>query len=109
MNAAPERRNPAGGPGFEEQHGHATGIARQAYRRRPADGTARAAILAELEAGRTLTSLEAWQRIGTSRLAADIHALRGMGWPIVAEELDVKARDGRAARVARYRLAEVAP
>ena len=31
MNAAPERRNPAGGPGFEEQHGHATGIARQAY------------------------------------------------------------------------------
>lgn len=106
MNTAPERRNPAGGPGFEGQHALADAPA--SYRRRPADGTARAAILAELEAGRTLTSLEAWQRFGTSRLAADIHALRGMGWPIVAEDADVKARDGRAARVARYRLVEVA-
>ena len=86
----------------------ATGDARQAYRKRPAAGTARAAILAELETGRTLTSLEAWQRIGTSRLAADIHALRGMGWPIVSEESPVQCREGRSARVAVYRLANTA-
>lgn len=106
MNAAPERRNPAGGPGFEGQHALADAPA--SYRRRPADGTVRAAILAELEAGRTLTSLEAWRRFGTSRLAADVFELRRMGWPIVAEWIDVEARDGRTARVARYRLVEVA-
>lgn len=31
MTTPPERRNPAGGPGFEGQQGHATGIARQEY------------------------------------------------------------------------------
>ena len=104
MNAAPERQNPAGGPGSETKH--ATGNACVSYRRRPTDGTARAAILAELEAGQTLTSLDVWQRIGSSRLAADIHTLRGMGWPIVAEWIDVEAREGRTARVACYSMAE---
>lgn len=106
MNAAPERRNPAGGPGFEGQHALADAPA--SYRRRPADGTVRAAILAELEAGRTLTSLEAWRRFGTSRLAADVFELRRMGWPVVSEETPVRCREGRSARIATYRMANTA-
>lgn len=102
MTAAPQRRNPAGGPGFEGQL--AIGIARQAYRKRPAAGTARADVLDALLAGRGLTSLEAWREFGTSRLAADVHALRRMGWSIVAEEIPVECREGRSARVASYRL-----
>lgn len=108
MTTPPERRNPPGVAGFEGQQGHATAIAQQAYRKHPAAGTIRAAVLEALLAGRSLTSLEAWQELGTSRLAADVHELRGMGWPIVSEEIDVQARDGRTARVACYRLAEVA-
>lgn len=106
MTAAPQRRNPAGGPGFEGQL--AIGIARQAYRKRPAAGTARADVLDALLAGRGLTSLEAWREFGTSRLAADVHALRRMGWSIVAEEIPVECREGRSARVACYRLANSA-
>lgn len=106
MTAAPQRRNPAGGPGFEGQL--AIDFARQAYRKRPAAGTARADVLAALEAGESLTSLEAWQRFGTSRLAADVHVLRRMGWPIVSEESPVQCREGRSARVAVYRLANTA-
>lgn len=108
MNTAPNERNPAGGPGFGEQHGHATGIARQAYRKRPAAGTARADVLAALEAGESLTSLEAWQRFGTSRLAADVFELRRMGWPVVSEETPVRCREGRSARIATYRMANTA-
>lgn len=52
--------------------------------------------------------LEAWQRFGTSRLAADVHALRRAGWNIVAEEVPVQCREGRSARVAVYRLANTA-
>lgn len=104
MNAAHNERNPAGGPGFEEQL--AIDFARQSYRKRPAVGTARAYVLAALESGERLTSLEAWRRFGTSRLAADIHALRGMGWPILGEEIRVASRGGRPTRVACYRMAE---
>lgn len=106
--APPERRNPAGGPGFEGQQGHATGIARKEYRKRPAAGTIRAAVLDAFLAGRSLTSLEAWQELGTSRLAADVFELRRMGWPVVSEESPVQCREGRSARVAVYRLANTA-
>jgi len=102
MTAAPQRRNPAGGPGFEGQL--AIDFARQAYRKRPAAGTARADVLAALEAGESLTSLEAWQRFGTSRLAADVWELRRMGWPIESIETMVRCREGRSARVASYRM-----
>lgn len=103
-----EEAPPGKRQGFEAQQGHATGIARQEYRKRPAAGTIRADVLAALEAGESLTSLAAWQRFGTSRLAADVHALRRAGWSIVAEEVPVECREGRSARVACYRLANTA-
>lgn len=102
MNAAHNERNPAGGPGFEGQH--ALVDAPASYRKRPATGTARADVLAALESGERLTSLEAWQRIGTSRLAADVFELRRMGWPILSEEIKVASRGGRPAHVACYSL-----
>lgn len=73
--------------------------------RRPAVGTVRANILAALEAGRTLTSKEAWIEFGTARLAADVHALRRMGWPIISVEVKVPTRRGYS-RVAEYCLGE---
>lgn len=106
MTAAPERQTPAAGPGLEGQL--AIDFAPQAYRKRPAAGTARADVLAALEAGESLTSLEAWQRFGTSRLAADVWELRRMGWPIESIETPVECREGRSARVACYRLANSA-
>lgn len=72
---------------------------------RPAVGTVRAAILAALEAGRTLTSRGAWIEFGAARLAADVHALRRMGWPIVSVEVEVPTRHGYS-RVAEYRLVD---
>jgi len=72
---------------------------------RPAVGTARANILAALEAGRTLTSKEAWIEFGTARLAADVHALRRMGWSIISVEVKVPTRHGYS-RVAEYCLGE---
>lgn len=106
MTAAPQRRNPPGVAGFEEQL--AIDFAPQSYRTRPAAGTIRAAVLDAFLTGRSLTSLEAWRELGTSRLAADVHVLRRMGWPIVAEEVPVQCREGRSARVASYRMANTA-
>lgn len=108
----PDRPNEEAPPGkrqgFEVQQGHATGIAPQSYRKRPAAGTIRADVLDALLSGRSLTSLEAWREFGTSRLASDVHVLRRMGWSIVSEECPVQCREGRSARVAVYRLANTA-
>ena len=70
----------------------------------PKPGTIRAQILDELLSGRSITSLDVWRELGCSRLAADVFELRRMGWPIVAAETPVTCREGRAARVASYRL-----
>jgi hypothetical protein len=70
----------------------------------PEAGSIRARILEALQAGEHLTSLTAWQRWGNSRLAADIHQLRKMGWPILSHEATVTVREGRTAHVARYSL-----
>jgi len=73
--------------------------------RRPAEGSARAAVLDALLSGRALTSRDAWREFGASRLAADVHELRRMGWTIIADEVDAPTRRGGTARIARYRLA----
>lgn len=101
MSSAQHKLTPAGGPGVENAHAH--GDLRQSHRKRPAEGTARAAILAALKTGRSLTHVEALREFGTFRLAAAVYALRRMGWPIVAEEIQVPTRRGTS-RVARYSL-----
>lgn len=106
MSAAQNERNPACGPGFGGQH--ALVDAPASYRKRPAAGTIRADVLDALLSGRNLTSLEAWREFGTSRLAADVHVLRRMGWPIESTETPVRCREGRSARIATYRMANTA-
>lgn len=70
----------------------------------PDASTVKAAVLAALLRGQRLTSLDSWIAHGTSRLAAHIHILRGLGWPIDAEDVVVITADGRKANVARYTI-----
>lgn len=44
-----------------------------------------AIILAELEAGKTITTLEAFSLCGTLRLSSIIYKLRGRGYNVVTE------------------------
>jgi len=76
----------------------------RAHRARPAEATARAEVLRALEGGRALTSMDGLRDFGTSRLAADIHVLRRMGWPVISTEIEVRNRNGRVVRIATYRL-----
>jgi hypothetical protein len=83
-----------------------SGLRRNGSSRRwePTPGTQRALVLQVLRAGHELTAMEAWRRLGVSRLAADIHALRRMGWPVEGRERTVPCRGGRQSRVVAYRL-----
>jgi predicted ArsR family transcriptional regulator len=51
-----------------------------------------------------VTAMEALEEVGTSRLAARIADLKAAGYVIESELVQVNARNGRKARVARYRL-----
>lgn len=66
----------------------------------PAAGTQSRAILDALRHGDALTPLEALNRFGCFRLAARVHDLRRMGYPV--QEETIKTATGK--RVARYRL-----
>lgn len=82
------------------------GLPRDATTRRlvPKPGSIRAQVLEELRAGRSLTAMQAWRRLGAARLASDVHVLRRMGWPIVGAETLVACRSGRPSRVTTYRM-----
>lgn len=67
-------------------------------------GSVRAAVLADLIAGRCLTHMDCWREHGSSRLAAHIYKLRRAGWPIIAETIAVPTSGGHTAYVARYQL-----
>lgn len=70
----------------------------------PSSDSVKGRVLADLLRGHQLTPLNAWVELGTSRLAAHIHILRGLGWPIDAEDVVVITADGRKANVARYTI-----
>jgi hypothetical protein len=61
------------------------------------------AILAHLQAGNSLTPIEALQRFGCFRLAARVNDLRAAGHNVITHHLDLP--NGK--RVASYRLAAV--
>ena len=102
MNQTLKTQNPAGRRGLAKEL--ALGNARASYPKVPASETTRAVPLTELQTGRELTSLEAWRELGAGRLAADVHALRDAGWPILAREIIVRCRVGRLSRIASYRM-----
>lgn len=58
-----------------------------------------AAVLAHLKRGRTITSWQAFEKFGATRLADIVFKLRGHGFNVVTELVE----DGKS-RYARYRL-----
>lgn len=62
----------------------------------------RNAILYHLNNIGTITSKEAFERYGVTRLSAIIHDLRGMGYPIHAIMVSGKTRFGDSTKYAKY-------
>ena len=52
----------------------------------------------------TITTKQAYDLYGITRLGARIYELRSMGFDIVADTVPVKNRFGEKAHVARYRI-----
>ena len=65
-----------------------------------------AAIRRHLEAGNSLTALQALNHFGCARLASRIDELRQAGMNIETHWLWVENRHGKRVRVAEYRLAQ---
>ena len=63
-----------------------------------------AEILARLESGRGITSMEAYEEYGCTRLSARIKDLRDAGVPIVTVRETGVNREGRKISWARYRI-----
>lgn len=61
-------------------------------------------VLEHLRRHGTITSLEAVNRYGITRLAARISDLRHRGIEIYSRDIEVYTRDKRKTRVAEYRL-----
>jgi len=59
-------------------------------------------ILNHLVSGNTLTSLQAFELFGCTRLAATIHRLRKEGHPISSETFSVKNRYDQSTNIVRY-------
>lgn len=70
-----------------------------------ASNTQRAMIRRHLEAGNSLTALQALNHFGCARLASRIDELRQAGMNIETHWLQVQNRQGKRVRVAEYRLA----
>lgn len=82
----------------------AASVSPQPQRVRPRPGTIKSCVLSAFEAGRSLTSLDAWRDFGAARLAAVVHDLKDMGWPIATQMIEVDCRGGRTSHVALYAL-----
>lgn len=63
-------------------------------------------ILQHLKQGNTITSLEAYNELGVTQLAARIYELKAEGNPILSEQIKVTNRFDEKCTVAKYFLAE---
>lgn len=70
----------------------------------PKPGTQPARLLAALQAGRTITPLEAWAEFAIMRAADTVFKLRGMGWPVETIETASTNQFGEPVHFASYRL-----
>lgn len=61
-------------------------------------------VLHYLKSGARITSGEAIQRWGITRLAARVYELRQRGWPIESVKVQVRNRNGRSVWVESYWL-----
>lgn len=73
----------------------------------PRAGTQASAVLAHIEANGSITSMEAFECYGVTRLSSIIHSLRRRhGLRITTVDRLVKNRYGRSVVVAEYRMGE---
>lgn len=70
----------------------------------PNPTTVKGQVLADLLAGRRITHKHCWLEHGSSRLAHHIYILRGSGWPIHCDEIEVGTSDGRHVTIGEYYL-----
>lgn len=70
--------------------------------------TQKETVLNHLRSHGTLTSWQAWESYGITRLSEYIMELRREGWniPKPAERLEVKDRYGKTKYISKYRLIE---
>lgn len=66
-------------------------------------------ILAHLQSGKSITSLEAIDLYGITRLGGRIFNLHEAGHKVISEMIPVINRAGKAVRVARYSLPPAKP
>lgn len=59
-------------------------------------------LLAYLKKHTCITPMSAWQELGIYRLAAVVHRLRGLGYDIETDRINVCNRFGEDCNVARY-------
>lgn len=64
----------------------------------------RARILNYLETNKTLTSMEAFEKFGITRLASQINKLRNKGYDIATIMMEGENRYGETVRYAKYVL-----
>lgn len=62
------------------------------------------AILNHLMSGKSITSMEAFERYGATRLSGLIFVLRKRGYHIISETKECTTRYGETAHYAEYRL-----
>lgn len=65
-------------------------------------GNQEARLLGYLKQHGTITPMEAWNTLGIYRLADSVYKLRGKGFVIHTDRIDVSNRFGEDCRVARY-------
>ena len=61
-----------------------------------------AAVLDYIKQHGSITSMEAFEHLGVTRLSAVIYNLKAKGYPIVGKSEQVKTRYGAVANIARY-------
>jgi hypothetical protein len=64
----------------------------------------RSRVLRHLQAGNSLTALQALNYFGCARLAARIGELIDAGWPIQSRAIRITNRDGKLVTVSEYYL-----
>ncbi len=77
----------------------------QSYRSKPLSGKTMRVAEWLLE-GKTITSMQAIQMFGATRLSAIIHNLRKYGYPIETNMIEAKDRYGEQTRFGEYKIKE---
>ncbi len=109
MNAAPRRDNAGLQPGevphqSTQQQPELSDSHPAPVKTYPTHGTQPARLLAALLYGSAINPLGGWRSLGIYRLSDTVFQLRGMGWPVQTDRLNVSNRFKESCYVAQYML-----